>query len=75
VEELSLAVLRHDLPVHGLIAGDIGTIVLVHNDGEAYEVEFLRSGSQRSVLLTLTPDQIGPLAGGRASRPQQVPLA
>src|SRR5687767_2675299 len=41
IDEHEIAVLTYDLPQHGLKAGDVGTIVLVHRRGEAYEVEFM----------------------------------
>ena len=39
LKELDLAALREDLPSYGLRAGDVGTVVFVHGDGLAYEVE------------------------------------
>jgi hypothetical protein len=75
LEELSLVTLRQDIPAHALRAGDIGTIVLVHSDGEAYEVEFARTGPRPSALLTLREEQIAPLAGGRITPvPRPTPL-
>ena len=75
VEESSLVVLRHDIPAHELITGAIGTIVLVYGDGEAYEVEFVRSAGRPSALLTLSRDSIGPLAGDPLVAPDTIPLA
>src|SRR4051794_22174191 len=39
IEELDLVALRKDMPEFGLRVGDVGTAVLVHGAGEAYEVE------------------------------------
>ena len=33
-------VLTYDLPGSNLKKGDVGTVVEIYNDGEAYEVEF-----------------------------------
>lgn len=41
IEELALAMILKDMPEEGLSKGEIGTVVLVHNRGEAYEVEFM----------------------------------
>ena len=41
LEEHSQVVLTQDLPALGLEAGDVGVIVHVHKQGDAYEVEFL----------------------------------
>lgn len=39
-DELDLVVLKRDLPEERLTAGDVGTVVLVHQQGAGYEVEF-----------------------------------
>lgn len=38
--ELECVALTCDLPEHALIAGDVGTPVMVHGDGMGYEVKF-----------------------------------
>ena len=40
-KEHDRVVLTSDLTAGGLKAGDVGTIVHVHQEGEAFEVEFL----------------------------------
>lgn len=40
MKELTIAELLEDLPEHNLKAGDQGIIMLVHGDGDAYEIEF-----------------------------------
>jgi hypothetical protein len=40
IEELEDVILTCDLPEHGFAKGDIGTVVLVHQQGKGYEVEF-----------------------------------
>jgi hypothetical protein len=48
-------VLLRDLPEHRLKAGDIGTVVLVHDGGAGYEVEFSTlAGETMAHLLQLT---------------------
>ena len=41
IKEHDRIVLTSDLPGEGLKAGDVGTVVHVHKQGEAFEVEFL----------------------------------
>src|SRR4051794_12611963 len=41
IEELASVVLTTTIPEHGLQAGDIGTVVMVHQAGRGYTVEFL----------------------------------
>jgi hypothetical protein len=38
IKELDAVALTCDLPEHRLTRGDVGTAVMVHNDGAAYEV-------------------------------------
>lgn len=47
------AVLTADQPEAGLIAGDVGVVVFIHNGGDAYEVEF-----PNQAVLTLEADQV-----------------
>jgi hypothetical protein len=63
LQELKLAALRQDLPAQGLIAGDIGTVVFVHAESAAYEVEFMTADGQTIAVETLTADQVEQVAG------------
>ncbi len=63
LKELDLAVLCIDYPAHGLLTGDVGTIVFVHDHGRAYEVEFVTASGQTVAVLTLEADQVEPLSG------------
>lgn len=40
IKEFDTVALNEDLPGTGLYAGTEGAVVMVYNDGEAYEVEF-----------------------------------
>lgn len=64
-KELDLVTLRADLPQHKLVAGDVGTLVTVYRDGEAYEVELVAADGQTLALETLRADQVQPVAGRR----------
>jgi Domain of unknown function (DUF4926) len=48
-------VLTADLPEHGLKAGDLGTVVLVHRHG-VYEVEFMALDGETVAVVSLPPD-------------------
>lgn len=50
--------LTHDLPEENLLNGQVGTIVEVYNDGEAFEVEFVTVNGETYGLLTLRPEQL-----------------
>lgn len=63
IEEFELVALREDVPAHGLVAGDVGAVVMVHGQGEGYEVEFMTSGRETVAVLSLAADQVRSLAG------------
>lgn len=50
--------LLEDLPKENLLRGQLGAVVEVYNDGEAFEVEFVDSDGNTYGLLTLRPNQI-----------------
>jgi hypothetical protein len=53
------------LPEHGLSAGDIGTVVLLHGD-KGYEVEFVTLEGETLAVISLRPDQL------RAIEPREI---
>lgn len=67
IEEHSSVVLTEPLPVAGLEAGDVGVVVHVHRNGEAYEVEFMTLDGNTITVETLTAKQI------RAARNRDIP--
>jgi len=60
INELDDIILTRDLPEHGLSAGDIGTVVLVHRNEAGYEVEFTALDGETIAVLTLLPEQVRP---------------
>ena len=61
IKELDTAVLAVDLPAHGLKAGDVGTVVLVHSGAAGYEVEFVALDGETIAVTTLTAAEIRPV--------------
>ncbi|MBE3599147.1 MAG: DUF4926 domain-containing protein [Limnochordaceae bacterium] len=61
VRELEMVVLTKDLLGHGLLRGDVGTVVHVYHGGEAAEVEFVAADGRTVALLTLKTDSIRPM--------------
>jgi hypothetical protein len=61
IDELNAVALTCDLPEHGLKRGDVGTAVLVHGEGEGFEVEFVGYDGHTVALLTLEETQVRPL--------------
>ncbi len=61
INELDAVALTCDLPGHGLVSGDVGTAVMVHGEGEAFEVEFVGYDGHTVALVTLERVQVRPL--------------
>ncbi|HEX6386115.1 MAG TPA: DUF4926 domain-containing protein [Anaerolineae bacterium] len=64
IKELDRIILKSDLPEHGLKSGDIGTVVLVHGNGEGYEVEFVSLDGETVAVVSLYADQVRQIGRG-----------
>lgn len=62
INELDMVVLTSDLSEHGLQQGDVGAVVHVYGEGEAYEVEFVTAEGRTVAVLTLTGADVRPMA-------------
>lgn len=58
INELDAVALTCDLPAHKLVTGDVGTAVLVHGNGAAFEVEFVGYDGHTVALVTLDRSQV-----------------
>jgi hypothetical protein len=58
ITELDQVVLTTDLPEYNLKSGDIGTVVLVHQAGLGYEVEFITITGKPIVIISLFNSQV-----------------
>ena len=58
IRELDQVVLECDLPMHRLARGDVGTVLLVHDDGAGYEVEFTALDGETIAVATLSANQV-----------------
>ena len=63
INEHDRVVLTKTLPNEGLEAGDVGTVVHVYKDGEAYEVEFLTLDGRTAAVATVEASQVRPVSG------------
>lgn len=61
IKEHDCIVLTVNLPDQGLEAGDVGTVVHIHNGGEGYEVEFMTLPGETVAIVTLLAGQMRPL--------------
>ncbi|MGB9180771.1 MAG: DUF4926 domain-containing protein [Pyrinomonadaceae bacterium] len=62
IKEHDRVVLTEDLSGEGLKAGDIGTVVHIHQRGAGYEVEFMTLTGETITVVTLLASQVRPLA-------------
>ena len=61
MKELDQVVLAADVPAQGLVVGDVGTVVLIYRDGQAYEVEFMTVEGKTVAVVTLEASQVRPV--------------
>jgi len=61
IKEHDCIVLTKNLPEERLEAGDVGTVVHIHNGGEGYEVEFITLTGETVAVVTLMAGQVRPL--------------
>lgn len=62
IDELDIVVLKRDLPDVGLAVGDVGTVVLVHQQGAGYEVEFTTLSGDTVAVVTVDASDVRPVA-------------
>ena len=61
IKEHDCIVLTQDLADEGLQAGDVGTVVHIHREGAAYEVEFITLTGRTVAVATVLPSQLRPI--------------
>jgi hypothetical protein len=62
IKEHDCIVLTANLPEAGLEAGDVGTVVHIHKDAAAYEVEFMTLTGKTVAVVTVLPSQLRPVS-------------
>lgn len=58
IKEHDSVVLMEDDRVYGLEAGDIGAVVHVYSEGEAFEVEFVTFSGRTAAVITVAADKV-----------------
>ncbi len=76
IKEHGRIVLTSDLPKEGLKAGDVGTVVHVYANGEAFEIEFLTLDGKTAAVATVTASQLRPVTERDLThaRPLELPV-
>ncbi|HKP73246.1 MAG TPA: DUF4926 domain-containing protein [Pyrinomonadaceae bacterium] len=75
IKEHERVVLTSPVPASRLEAGDVGTVVHVYNDGEAYEVEFVTLDGHTVAVLTLEAAQVRPVGRGDLTHSRELSVA
>lgn len=58
ITEHASVILTENIPSVGLEAGDVGVVVHIYRDGEAYEVEFMALDGRTLTVETLAAPQV-----------------
>lgn len=61
IKEFETVVLNNDLPGTSLHSGDRGVVVMVYNEGEAYEVEFFSPDGKTIAVETIEAAKLHPI--------------
>ena len=72
LREHERVVLTSSLPDEGLVAGDVGTIVHVYGDDQAYEVEFVALDGHTTAIATLEAQQVRPVTPRNMTHTRQI---
>ena len=75
IEALASVVLTTSLPAHDLQVGDIGTVVLVHQEGKGYTVELMTLSGDAVAMITLPAEQIRPIRTNEIAHAQALAAA
>ena len=62
IKEHDCVVLTKNVLEEGLETGDVGTVVHIHKDGTAYDVEFMTLTGQTVAVVTLLAGEVRPLS-------------
>lgn len=61
IKEHDQVVITADLPEHNLKAGDVGVVVHIYADGEAYELEIFALDGRTLDVVTVEASQVRPV--------------
>ncbi len=60
IEEHDQVILTRDLPERGLVSGDIGTVVAIHQGGAGYTLEFVTVQGDTLAIVTVHAGDVRP---------------
>ncbi len=74
IREHERAILTADLPEFGLQAGDVGVVVHIYRDGQAYEVEFFTLDGETLDVVTVEAGQVRPVSALDVMHARAMPM-
>ena len=75
IKEHDRVVLTVPVTGEGLEAGDVGTVVHIYKDGQAYEVEFVTLDGKTAAVVTLDATQVRPVSGRDITHTRELTIA
>jgi hypothetical protein len=72
IKELDRVVLTAPILAEDLESGDVGTVVHVYADGQAYEVEFLALDGHTVAVATVEASQIRPVSAREVTHAREL---
>ena len=74
INELDQVELLVDIPAEGLRAGDVGTVMLVHQNGKGFTLEFLTWEGDTVAIATVDADQMRGVTSTEIPRTRKLEL-
>jgi hypothetical protein len=75
IKEHDRIVLTQAVPSEGLEVGDVGTVVHVYPDGEAFEVEFTTLDGKTAAVVTVEAAAARPVTGREITHSRELTRA
>lgn len=72
IKELDPVVLTKALPEHGFQVGDVGWVVMIHDAGAGYEVEFVTLAGETVSVVTVLAEAVRPVRAREIAHARQV---
>ena len=72
IKEHDFVVLGAAVPAESLVAGDVGTVVHIYRDGQAFEVEFTTLEGKTAAVITLEASQVRPVGQHEISHAREL---
>ena len=75
IKEHERVVLTVAVPEERLEPGDVGTVVHIYRDGQAYEVEFIALDGHTAAVATLEASQVRPVSSREITHARELRAA